>query len=140
MRDAAMFIIMVLINIMLFMYQISLNEVAAETNTIAPNLGMQSSYVDSFNTGANGNYSLKDDYSDSLPQSDAGVLASIGAYLFPFQVLLNWLTGLPSMILAFFMTIPNLLAAMGLSPQLSFIIGFGWASLAIWFLIMAVLK
>lgn len=135
-----MFIIMVLINIMLFMYQSSLNEVATQTGTVAPDLGMQSSYVDSFNTGSSGNYSLKDDYSDSLPQSDAGVLASIGAYLFPFQVLLNWLTGLPSMILAFFMTIPNLLEAMGLSSQLAFILGFGWAALAIWFLIMAVLK
>lgn len=140
MRDIGMFVIMVVINIIIFVAQLSVTNLAAETGVPAPNFGETPAYVKEFNKGINGNYTINEDYTGKLPTSNAGVMASIGAYLFPFQVLLNWLTGAPSMIMAFIMTVPNLLVAMKLPAAIAYILGFGWVSLAIMFLIMAVLK
>jgi hypothetical protein len=136
-RELIAFLIMIMLNFLIFMSQTATQSLAAEANTTAPNFGYNNSYMDSFNSGGN---TLNSDYRSQLPVSNAGVLASIGAYLFPFQVLLNWLTALPGVIIAFFTAVPSFLVAMGLPSALSFAIGFVWNAAALLFLIMAVLK
>ena len=104
MRDIGMFVIMVVINIILFVLQLSASNLAAEVGRPAPSFGDTPAYIAEFDKG---NYTINEDYTGKLPTSDASVAASIGAYLFPFQVILNWLKNAPSMILAFIMTVPN---------------------------------
>lgn len=137
MREFVAFLFMIFLNFLIFSSQNAVNELAAISGDTAPTFSFASEYMESFNAG---NYTLNEDYASQLPVSDAGVISQLGAYLFPLQVFLNWLTSFPLVILAFLTALPNFLIAMGVTPVLSWAIGFIWISAGTLLLIFAILK
>ena len=137
MREFVAFLFMIFLNFLIFTSQTAVNNLAALSNDTAPVYSYTSSYMQGFDAG---NYTLNEDYSSQLPVSNAGVISQLGAYLFPLQVFLNWLTSFPAVILAFLTALPQFLVAMGLPAVLSWSIGFIWISAGTLLLIFAILK
>jgi len=137
MREFVAFLFMIFLNFLIFTSQTAVDNLAALSNDTAPTFSHANEYMESFDAG---NYTFNQNYASQLPVSNAGVISQLGAYLFPLQVFLNWLTGFPAVIMAFLFALPQFLIAMGLPAVLSWAIGFIWISAGTLLLIFAILK
>ena len=138
MREILPIIIMIVLNTFAFLAQVAVNEIAAEAGELPATVGAQSAYMQSFDSGSN--YTLNTDYTGQLPSSNTGVLATIGAYVFPFQVLLTWVQSAPLFITEFLTAVPNFLNQFDMPQAITWALSFMWFSAAIIFLLLAIIK
>lgn len=139
MRVLVAFTFMMFLNLLIYASQLSINEIGTENGITGP----QFAYTNTFMNSAklNGNNTLDTNvYKDMLPQSDSGIVATLGAYLFPFTIILNWVTSAGSFILSFLTAVPSFLVTMGLPSAISWALGFVWLSVATLLLLLGVIK
>lgn len=130
----------VMFNVVLWIGQYSINSMAQETGMVAPTLaGSNNQFMKDYDKG-NGSYVLNEEYASKLPQSNGGVLANLGVFLFPLQVFLSWLSAGGTFIVSILSAFPNFLQGMGLPPAIAFAGGVAWHAITLFMLIYAILK
>jgi hypothetical protein len=138
MRTLIPLTIMIILQFLIYSSQASIDGIAKSENIASPVFSTQNALMKVI--GSDNQTVSSASFKNILPISDTGVLSTIGAYLFPFTVLLNWVTSAGTFILAFLMTIPNFLVTIGLPKALSYSLGFVWYAIATMFLILGVIK
>lgn len=129
MRAQLAFMFMMCVNVLAFMSQQALLDVAREENVTAPTILSTPLYIEELNAGTSTNRSLDSSgFAGLLPNSSPSISENLQAFLFPLQVFLTWLLTLPSLILAFLTAVPNFLNGMGLPNA------FVWALSTIWYI------
>lgn len=117
---------MVALQILLFSVQLAFGQISVETGQNAPVIyNYQGSLLQTYD---NGNYTVRGNITDSLPSSNAGVQPQTNVFLFPFQVILNWIQSIPGVgyVIGFLNAFPNFLKILGLPVELSFMGGVFW--------------
>jgi hypothetical protein len=135
------FAIMVAINVLLFLSQVSVSALAVETDVVSPVFYEGNAFLEEYNVAeTEGNYTINSDLNRVLPTSSPSVVQDVQAFLFPLQVFLNWLLGIPSFIFALLMAVPNFLGMLGLPQAVAWALGVLWHSITAMLIVLTVVK
>lgn len=143
MRVLIAFTVMIGIQILLLMSQLSTNQMAAEIGVTTPSSfsPVETEFIKHFDQTP-GNYNLTNyNYSSDLPViPDSTVSTIISVLIFPIQIIINWLETAFWAIYVFFATIPSLLTAMGVPSVFAFLIGVLYDGVAMMMLVYLFVK
>jgi hypothetical protein len=106
--------------------QDALFDVSISEGIDPPDVYNRPAFMEGLNLGNSTHPQLDTNYSSILPSSSPSIIQNIQAFLFPFQIMLNWVLSAPAVLIAFFTTVPTFLAGLGLPMGLVFALSAIW--------------
>jgi len=126
MRAQLALLIMLCLNGWLMITQDALFDVSVSEGIASPKIYNRTSFMEELNLGNSTHPQLDTDYKSILPSSSPSIIQNIQAFLFPFQIMLNWVLTAPAVLVAFLTTVPTFLAGLGLPMGLVFALSVIW--------------
>jgi hypothetical protein len=131
-----LWVLMAVISVTLFLFQVSVDSLSSNANSIYKYDG---SIVQAYNKGGSGVYVLDDDINSGMPELPTGVSSeSSNEFTDLFKTIQGWFQNTKSgkIIYGLYYAVPSVLNNMGLPSEFSFAFGVLWTLLSIFSFIM----